>query len=461
MKRLVLPFAIVAFLNPAMAQQPSPPGGQRISEKSAPRQSEPVQTYWWRHFGDSQLEALVEAALSQNLSIEIAAARLDQASASAKAVRASLMPTVGASANAFDIRQSLEDPAIRPFRSFPQFPRDQERYGVGVSASWELDLFRSKPLRKSARASQEAFAADLEAVRSAIAAETAVTWLRLRQIQIEKGSIAKQAALLSRLEAAARAKVAAGISTANEIDKLTGDRSRLEGIMAGLDAVMAAETEKLGVLIADAETARSVVQLSQGAQPVPTLPDLETLSISLASRPDVVAAERRLLAAESGVAAAERSRLPRLSLAGLIATITSGPAALFGSASEARELGGAITFPLFDFGRIDAAIAQAKGERREAMASLRQVTLQAAADVSKTALTLAAQREEEAAQLQALRSFERIASRSRADFDAGIVDLSTLLDVEIALQVAQARFQTSQLETSKAVIDVLRSSAQI
>ncbi len=394
------------------------------------------------------------------MTIEMAAARFDRASAAAAAVKASLLPNIGASAGAFETRQSLEDPAIRPFRDLPGFPRTQERYSAGLSASWEVDLFGAAPRRKAARASQQAVFADYQAARVAVAAETAASWLTVRELQGQRNLVAELVARLCEQETMARLRVTAGTTVASEVDRLSAERAGQEARLAVLDGVIAVEIERLGVLVGDPSLVRATAAKASSSPRTVEIPDLSSLSISIERRPDVVAAQQRILAADAGLTTAQRSRFPRISLAGLIATIASGPGALFTSLSQSSQYGGAVSLPLLDFGRIDAAIADARGARREVLASARQVTLEAAAEVIGAAAVLSARKREEDAQREAVGAIGNTLERVRASYDAGTINLDTLLDVERQRIGADIGHLSARAEAAKAVVAVLRSAAQ-
>lgn len=415
---------------------------------------------WWTQLGDPDLAILVQTALAQSSTIEIAAARFDRASATAAAVRASLLPNIGASAGAFETRQSLEDPAIRPFRDLPGFPRTQERYSAGLSASWEVDLFGAAPRRKAARASQQAVLADYQAARVVVAAETATSWLTVRELQVQRQLIAELIAALREQEGMARRRVDAGTALASEVDRLSAERAGQEARLAAFDGAIAVEIERLGVLVGDPSLVRATAARASGTPFSIELPGLESLAISIERRPDVIAAQQRIFAADANLTSAKRSRFPRISLAGLIATIASGPGALFSSLSQSSQFGGAVSLPLLDFGRIDAAIADARGAQREALASARQVTLEAAADVIGAAAVLAARKREEDAQREAVGAIASTLYRVRSSYDAGTVNLDTLLDVERQRINADIGYLSARAEAAKAVVAVLRSAAQ-
>lgn len=447
---------IPLLLLPAiMVAEPSPAQVPDVSQRP-----EAAPSPWWRAFGDPLIDQAVTRALDAGLDVEIASARLDQAAASARATRASLLPAIGAGASAAAIRQSLEDPQIRPFAGFPGFQRDVERYDVRATASWEIDLFGAAPKRRAARASVQAAQSDVAAARVAVAADTAAACLNIRELQ-QRITIAKaRAASLERQRQAIRLRVDAGVVAPLELDRLTGATEGAQATIPVLEALFAGEVARLGVLIGDAATARSLSALPSPERPIlPTGPALGGLEVTLSGRPDVLAAERRLAVADAGISIARAQRWPKLSLAGLIATVATAPAALFTGTATAAQGQGGLGMTLFDFGRVDAAIAQAKGQRREALATYRLSVLRAGAEVETATATLARRTAEADRQAAAAAALTRAEATARLTYDAGALDLTSLLDAERGSLAARENVVVARSAASRAIVDLFRSTA--
>ncbi len=136
---------------------------------------------WWLSYADDTLTAL-EARLDQGSpDIGIAAARYAEARALAAEADAGRYPTVTAGALVNHDRQSDN----RPLRS-PSQPAKYRDYAVGGALSYELDLWgRVRDLVAAGRASAQASAADLEAIRLSLHAELAIDYMNLRSLDAE------------------------------------------------------------------------------------------------------------------------------------------------------------------------------------------------------------------------------------------------------------------------------------
>jgi outer membrane protein TolC len=404
------------------------------------------------------MAALVDKALTGSPTIEQAAARLDRARAAARATRAALLPDMQVGGGGTAIRQSLEDPVIRPFAGFPAFQRDVERYDATLSASWELDLFGAGPRRKAARATVAAAQADVAATRVMIAAETAAACFNVRELQ-ERLAIARlRVGSLDRQRDALRRRAAAGAVARLDLDRFEGEAEAASAAVPALEALLAAETARLGVLIGDAEAARTLLMTSSAPAAVSSA-SLEAVQVEIGRRPDVMAAQARLVAADAGLAAARALRFPKLSLGGLLATVASGPSALFTVAATSAQGSGRLSLPLLDFGSIDAAIADARGARREALAGYRQTLLQAAADVEVATLSLARRRLEAERQEKAASALARAEVAAAKTYDAGALDLTLLLDTQRGSLSAREGAVIARAASAKALVSTFRATA--
>jgi NodT family efflux transporter outer membrane factor (OMF) lipoprotein len=445
---------LAALLGPAPALAESP-------EAMSPPVELAAEPQWQHILNDPHVGDLVARALFANLDIEQAAARLDQASAAAAAARAALLPQIGASASGAALRQSLEDPAIRPFAGLPGFARDVERYEAGLAASWEIDLFGSAPRRRAARAGAAAVAADLAAVGVAVAAETATVWYNLLELQARLDVARGRLTSLERQQAALGLRARSGTIARLDVDRFEAETQAAAVAVPVLTALIAAETERLGVLIADADHARV---LASQLPPSPDVPDsaaVSSLPVTLAARPDVVAAGHRLEAATAGVAASRAQRLPRVQLGALLASVAASPSALFSGPALAARASAGLAMPLFDFGRIDAAIAGARGSEREALAAYRQTMFLAAADVDSALALLAARRQEIALQESAVRAADRALLAAIRNHEAGVSDLTTLLDVERSHFSATEAYAVAKASHARALVALLRATATL
>ena len=404
---------------------------------------------WWDAFDDPLLSRIVTIVLSENLDLEHAAARVMQARAAADAAGAALLPQGEATGSAGITDQSRATPVGRISQAFGG-ARSYESYSAGVEASWEIDLFGGlQRRREAARASLEAAQADAQAVRIAMTAEAADAYIGLRAFQarlaVAAGQEKLQADLVDLLDQRVRQGITADRALRQASALLQGTRATMPPLRAGI----AAQMNRLDVLMG-AQPGASRGWLAAEA-PIPAPPGIATGAPNdlLRRRPDVIAAERRLAAAHAGIGAAIADYYPKFSLGGLLGFAGTAAGDLFtGPGFNAAGMAG-MRWRLFDFGRVDAEVAGARGRTAEALAAWRLSVLGAAEDV-ETSLAALAQDRARTGFLQAqLAELATSRTQSRQAYDAGVVSLIEVIDAErdtltVSDQLAQSRAATAR-----------------
>ena len=424
-------------------QRPLVPLAGSYSGQAGPAPAELAS--WWNGFGDPYLARYVALALEQNLDIVEAAARVTQARAAFGAANSALLPSADLTASAARARQSLETPLGRVLGASPGYDRTGKAYEADVSASWEIDVFGGlRRGREAARAEYEASRAGAVATRLAVAAQTADTYIGIRGLQARLDIAQRQVETREELVAKIRRLYDKGVAPEYQLRQAEGELAQAQAgvpaLRSGLDAALNALDIMLG---APPGTHRAELQAPAAVPAAPAIRGLGAPADLLRRRPDLIAAERRVAAANARIGAAMAQYYPQFSLGALIGsatTIASGK--LFGDAANQASAVLGLRWRLFDFGRIDAQIEQAKGGEAEALAAYRLAALRASADV-ENALSAMLNQEQQAA---ALERGERALARSRsASFSAYQRGAASLVEVlradELLLRTSDARMQ--------------------
>ncbi|MTV37619.1 efflux transporter outer membrane subunit [Duganella radicis] len=434
--------------------------GQPAVEQRAASASADFAT-WWEGFGDPQLSRLVTLALEQNLDLAQASARVAQAQAGLGAANAALLPSGNISAQGARAYQSVETPVGQILNSRPGFDRYGNAYEADLAASWELDIFGGlRRGREAALAEYQASQAGAVATRLAVAAQTADIYVGIRglqtRLQVARRQVRTQQDLLATINQLHAQGLAAELQVRQAEGALAQVRASIPVLEAGLDTAMNALDVMLGT---PPGTHRDQLAVNSGAIPAaPRIDDSGSPGDLLRRRPDLIVAERRLAAANARIGAAIAEYYPKLSLTGLIGSATSVSAGnLFsGGASQASGVLG-LRWRLFDFGRINAQIGQAKGQEAEALAAYRLAVLHAAEDV-ENAFSVLVKREDQAEILtQGVDSLGRARAASYAAYQNGVVSLIEVLQAdENLLRAADAQAQ-AQTESARAAIAAFKA----
>jgi outer membrane protein, multidrug efflux system len=379
---------------------------------------------WLATFGDVQLEKLVTEALVGNRDLAVMSARLDQAASRARQAGADLKPQVSLAASA-----GASGSAHAPHTG---------KMGVGLSLSWELDVWgRMAAGRNAAKEQYASTEADWKFARESLAAQVAKGWfLAIQAVQQE--AIATRAAELQKRNA-----------------DLVKERQRI-GRASALDAAQAraaaaAAEDAVHQAKSGRENAARSLEVLLGRYPaaeltlaavlpeLPPLPPAGLPSQLLERRPDLVAATRRVAAAFNQVESAKAARLPRLAITADAGTVSPEFRSL--SLNNAFwNLGANLLGPIFDGGRLKEQVVIETAKQKEALALYGKAALEAFRQVEQAlaeSRRLAARLELSGAAEKDQNEAERL---TRARLEAGAIDqLSLILVQERALQARLAR----------------------
>ncbi|QUD89611.1 efflux transporter outer membrane subunit [Phenylobacterium montanum] len=419
----------------------------------------PPLEHWWNGFNDPELSRIVDRALTQNLDLAAAFARVQQARAAAREAGAQLAPAFDATAQAETIHQSLEGQTGRIASRLPGFERDASLYDVGVGASWEIDLFGG--LRRGADAARaEAQAAEAErlGVRVSVAAEAADAYFRIRGDQARLAVAADQITTDAGLLKLVQLRFERGLGADREVAQAEALLSQAKASVQPLNIDLQAQLNRLDVLMGVQPGAFAAELGAPVDIPgTPSIPaDSKPVDV-LRRRPDVIAAERRVAAANARIGQSIAEYYPKISLSGLLGFESASPGHLFRAATYQPEAVGGLRWRLFDFGRIDAEVRQARGAEAEALAQYRQSVLRAAQDVEDAFTALAqleAHRDELVREVAAL---TRARDLARDAYLRGAIALTDVLDADRQLLAAKDELAQTRTDAARAAVQSFRA----
>lgn len=387
----------------------------------------PVSADWRVVFPDPTLQALIAAALEHNRDLRIAVGRVDEARALAGIARAERFPTVDLAAQ----RAASLTPADL---SGTGRQLNSQRYDMNLAvAAFELDFWgRVKSLDDAGRANFLASDYAQRAFRLSLIADVANTWLSLLEFS-ERLELAR-ATLKSRDETRSLIARRRDVGLAGDLDYLQADGAfqSARGEVASLARSHAAAENALRLLVGNALPATADGKLGQSrlvADLAPGIPAGLPAELLLA-RPDVLAAEQKLMAANANIGAARAAFLPKIVLTAALGTASRGLSGLFEAGSGAWSFVPALRLPLFDSGRSSGNVDLAEARKTIAVAEYEKTLQQAFREIadllasrSQLGEQLAAQEANVAAQQQRLRIVD-------ARYQAGVSSHLELLDAQ-------------------------------
>jgi outer membrane protein TolC len=272
---------------------------------------------------------------------------------------------------------------------------------------------------------------------------------------VARTQVRTQQDLLSTIRLLYSKGLAADLQVSQAEGALAQVQASVPVLEAGLDAAMNALDVMLG-----SQPGTHRAELAEGGD-IPVAPQIAAIGTPgdlLRRRPDLIVAERRLAASNARIGVAIAEYYPKLSISGLMGSATSVASGnLFSSgANQAAGVLG-LRWRLFDFGRINAQIQQAKGQEAEMLAAYRLAALHATEDV-ENAFSALVKREQEAAVLtQGVNSLGRARAASFAAYQKGVVSLIEVLQAdENVLRASDERVQ-AQSESAHAAVAAFKA----
>jgi outer membrane protein TolC len=235
---------------------------------------------------------------------------------------------------------------------------------------------------------------------------------------------------------------------------LEGVRATIPPLQAGLEA----ELNRLDVLMgAQPGTWRAELATAAAIPAPPGLTAGDGPADLLRRRPDVLAAEQRLIASNARIGAAISDYYPKVSISGLLGLDSLDASRLFTGAAVAHQIGAGLSWRLFDFGRVDAEVAQARGADAEALAAYRATVLRATEEVEDSFSSLI----QDEAQADALsRQIQQLTvARAQAEqaYQGGVDSLIEVRDADRDLLNASDQLVQARAGAARAAVASFRA----
>ena len=317
---------------------------------------------WQQFFTDARLRELIGQALAHNRDLRVAALNIERARALYGIEQAAQWPTLAAGATSA-LQRSPAD--LSPTGRADTTRRHD--LAIGIS-SYELDFFgRVKSLGDAAL---QQFLATEEARRSAqisLVAEVAQAYLVLaadrERLQLARDTLRNQ----RDAQALVKARVDGGVASPIDLRRAQTTVEAARADLARYTAQVAQDEHALALLVGAPLRTQALPDALAPVAALDTLP-AGVPSQVLQRRPDIVAAEHRLRAANAHIGAARAAFFPSVTLTAGGGVASRSLSDLFQGGSGAWSFVPQINLPLFDGGRRRAALGVAEADRDIAVA---------------------------------------------------------------------------------------------
>lgn len=429
--------------------RPEVPVSPAFRELTGPYQGSPaLGANWWAVFKDADLDALEADALKANDSLRSAFARVGQARALSDAASAGFWPAL-----------SL-DPSVQRSRTSAtagSASRTQTSYAVPLELSYELDVWgRVRRLSESADAGVKVSAAEFAVVLQTVQANVALNYFNLRGLDTQAAMLTKSLELYRRQVELVGKQAKAGLvpptdllQAQTQVEATTGQLNEVRRQRANVEHALA-------IL-----TGRAPSELSVPAKPLTTVVPVVPAGLPselLGRRPDVAAAELRLVAANAGIGQAKADYYPRLTLTGSAGFSTIDASKVADWQSRVWSAGPSLHLPLFQGGKLDASLEGAKQRYEEALADYRSAVLNAFRETEDILNDLGNRVVTAESQARMVASARETARLVEMQYRSGLTPYYQLMDAQrtlLAAELAAAQIQNLRLNSTVLLVKAI------
>lgn len=452
----------------SVPEQWSKPAMTPAVENASTVNAEPADlSNWWAGFNDSDLSSLIERSRASNLDLRSAVLRITEARAQRDVFAAAFWPTLSANASYTRERLSESTPSGSLFNRFNtvhipgapaiSVPNPYNQYQLGLSASWEPDLFGR--VRRSVEAADADLQSSIEDQRSVLVSldsDVARTYIDLRGAQLRKSvelaSLATQRELLE----LTRQRQVVGLTTDLDVQNAAAEVNTTQAQLPLLDLQITQDINQLSKLMGrEPETLRAQLDTARPVPPVPPRIPIGLPADLARRRPDIREAEQKLHAATARIGVAVADLFPRLTLNAGGGFQSQSNSTLVDWASRFGSVGPVLEVPVFDRGRW-AGIRLQDVRAQEAAIDYQQTVLSALHEVENALASYRADQDRRTELTEAVAHSRDALTLARQRYESGVANFIVVLDAERTLQQNELALAESAAGVSTDLVALYR-----
>lgn len=389
--RTALRHAVVVLAAAGLAGCAVGPNYKRPTSESAARfkNSVPAQSteqrppdHWWTLFHDPDLDRLIEQVDVSNQNLAQAIAAYAGAVAIVHQARAEFFPIFSADASGTHVKSGRRTGSAATVGSVTvntpgTSGSSYSIYQLAGSASWELDVWgKLRRTLEQAKETAGADRADLANAQLSARSQLAIAYLQLRGADAEHQLLERTVDAFQRTLTIAQNRYRVGTVAKTDVLQAQTQLLTAEQQEAAVSLQRAELEDAIAALIGRPASNFHIEPRKDWNIPVPIIPT-GVPSDLLRRRPDIVAAEHQVAAANANIGIQEANYFPSLTLTASYGLLSSSLATLFRSANSTSQVALAGSQTIFNFGLTRAQVAQARAEWQQSVASYRQTILSA------------------------------------------------------------------------------------
>lgn len=443
-RRLLATFTALLMLSSALSACSFVPAYERPSISTPPSFGGPqgqagaisVATDWWTSFNDLELQQLMGEALSKNLDIVAALARIDQAQGALRSTNSSLLPQVDASGGAT--------------RSDGNGKGTSKSADGSLSIGYAVDLWgRYRAESEASEASLRASTFDHEATVLLIQSSVATTYFTVLNLNdrlaISRESLAAARETLKLVEA----RYNYGTISALDLAQQRATVASIEAGIPSLEDQLNANRHALAILLGRPPEGFTVATKTAAALTLPVIAAGQPSAL-LERRPDIRRSEAQLQAANADIGAARAAFFPSLDLS---ASKTVDWLAGAGTANGS-SIAASLLAPIFSGGQLEGNLQTAKAQKAELAATYQKTVLTSFGEVEDALSSADANARREAALAVASAESRKAYDLAQASYKAGASDFTSVLDAQRSWLSARDSQAQARLAQYTAVVNL-------
>ena len=384
---------------------------------------------WWGRLGDPTLERLVQRAEESNLTLQEAAARVEEARAFLGAARGQRLPGVGLGST---VQRFNGSDNSQLGQIAPNGLQTTNLFDLGLGSSWEIDVFgRVRRSVESADATYEASIEDYRDVLVSLFAEVARSYIDLRTNQARLGYAEKNVKSQQTTLGLTQDMLNEGATSQLDVAQAKSNLNTTEAAIPRLRIAVNLALNRLAVLLG--ETPGKLHLELVDSKPIPIPPQSVTVGIPadmLRQRPDVRQAERLLAAQTARIGVATADLYPRFSLSGFFGFQATSSGSLFDSASKTWGVSLPVQWQLFQGGRLRSFIDVEKARAEQQMARYELSLLVAYEEVENALVAYALEQYSARSLLKAAEASRTAVELVDIQYRSGLTNFQNLLDMQ-------------------------------
>ncbi len=408
---------------------------------------------WAQGIGGKPLQDLIDSALAESPSLQVAAARVAAARAYIEATHAETLPTVGASGSS--TYQRFTENGLVPPPLAGNYYTDNE---LALNISYEVDFWgKHSAEMRSALSQEKALLAEQQSARLVLSSSIAHAWVQLARQYAQLDLATRQLSIRNKLDELTQQRLKAGLDTRTDTEQSLVQTSTLKAEITQWQEAISLTRNQLAALLGQGPERGQSIPRPELAQIGNAVLPAQLPSELLGRRPDIVAARWRVEAMQGDIDTAKTEFYPNINLSAFVGLSSLDFTNFFKSGSAIVGGGPAIKLPIFEGGRLRAQLKSKVAAYDSAVATYNQSLTDALHEVADQVQSMKAAEEQNKNQSIAAQASERTVTLAQQRRKVGTASILPVLAAESALITQQKILLDNQMRRADLQISLIKA----